>query len=116
VVLIDNQTSWKVPKKRIKKILKYLGVEKDIENIEKYQIPEEIEEKENMERIAYQAIKKFLHGTSKRLRKVSDDASVDMLIESLNYLCGLDSQEKISNSYKCEYHKRGSLLNSSSDN
>ncbi len=31
MVLIDNQTNWKVPKKRIKKILKYLGVEKDIE-------------------------------------------------------------------------------------
>ena len=31
MVLIDNQTSWKVPKKRIKKILKYLGVAKDIE-------------------------------------------------------------------------------------
>ena len=76
----------------------------------------EIEEKENIERIAYQAIKKFLHGTSKRLRKVSDDASVDMLIESLNYLCGLDSQEKISNSYKCEYHKRDKLLDSGSNN
>jgi len=68
------------------------------------------EQRENVERIAYQSIKKFLHGTSKKLKKVSNDPSADVIIESINYLLSFnDSKEEkeLRNSYKCDHSMSG---------
>jgi len=66
------------------------------------------ENRDAFERVAEQSIKKFLHGVSKRVRNISNDSSSDMIIESLNYLCDFEREDKkVRNSYKCE-HSMGS--------
>ncbi len=69
-------------------------------------------EKENIEKIAHQSIKRFLHGMSKNLKIVSNDASADMLIESINYLFDFEDKNKkrIRNTYQCDYQNRGDTL------
>ncbi len=63
------------------------------------------ESRQSVEKIAQQSIKKFLHGMSKNLKKVSHDSSADMIIESVNYLFNFkeDKKKEVRNSYKCEY-------------
>jgi glutamyl-tRNA reductase len=58
---------------------------------------------EKVERIAQKSLKKFLHGMSKKMKKVSNDSSVDMMIETLNYLFDFQEVKKTRNSYKCDH-------------
>jgi glutamyl-tRNA reductase len=59
-------------------------------------------EQEKIERIARKSVKKFLHGMSKKMKKLSNDSSVDMMIESINYLFDFQKVET-RNSYKCDH-------------
>jgi glutamyl-tRNA reductase len=69
--------------------------------------------RESVEKIAQQSIKKLLHGMSKNLKKVSNDSSADMIIESINYLFSFKEGEKkeVRNSYKCDYAVSNSKTN-----
>jgi len=69
--------------------------------IEKGHISKEV--RENVEKIAEQSVKKLLHGMSKNLKKVANDPSADMIIESINYLFNLGEKKEVRNSYKCDY-------------
>jgi glutamyl-tRNA reductase len=71
--------------------------------IKKGFISQELES--NVEKIAMQSLKKFLHGMSKKLKKISNEPSSDTVIESINYLFDLQNSDniKLKNVYKCEY-------------
>ena len=72
-------------------------------SIKKGFVPKELEK--NVEKVAMQSLKKFLHGMSKKLKKISNEPSSDVVIESINYLFDLQNQKttKLKNVYKCEY-------------
>ena len=51
-----------------------------------------------------QAMKRFLHPISKKMRAVSDKATADTVLESLKYLLDIEDEIKM-NRYKCEHTK-----------
>jgi glutamyl-tRNA reductase len=63
--------------------------------IKKGFISQELES--NVEKIAMQSLKKFLHGMSKKLKKISNEPSSDTVIESINYLFDLQNSDNIKN-------------------
>ena len=70
--------------------------------ISKKFVPAEYEQE--MQKMLDQAMKRFLHPISKKMRAVSDKATSDTILESLKYLLDIEDEITI-NKYKCEHTK-----------
>lgn len=71
--------------------------------IQKGYLPKE--QKDEVEKILHQAFNTFLHKPTCNLKKVAEDPEFDTIVQSFQYLFGINEQQKKQmNMYKCEYH------------
>ncbi len=68
------------------------------------------EHKDEVEKILHQAFNTFLHKPTCNLKKVAEDPEFDTIVQSFQYLFGInEGQKKQMNMYKCEYHMEKGL-------
>ncbi len=94
--------------KRMRDVAKRCA-QKELERaIKKNYLPKE--HKDEVEKILHQAFNCFLHRPTANLKKVADDPEFDTIVQSFQYLFGINEDEprKI-NMYKCEYHLEGGV-------
>ncbi len=87
------------------------SAQKELERaVKKGYLPKE--HKDEVEKILHQAFNTFLHKPTCNLKKVAEDPEFDTIVQSFQYLFGInEDQKKKMNMYKCEYHMEKGLNN-----
>jgi len=96
--------------KRMREMAKR-SAQKELERaIKKGYLPKE--QKDEVEKILHQAFNTFLHKPTCNLKKVAEDPEFDTIVQSFQYLFGINEKQKKSmNMYKCEYHMEKGPVN-----
>lgn len=96
--------------KTIRALAKDSALKELQKGIAKGYLPKDYEK--NIEKTLHNAFNTFLHGLTMNLKSVSNTPKGDSVVESLRFLLDLESEDKMLESYKCEYAQDKALSQS----
>ena len=94
--------------KTIRALAKDAALKELNKGILKGYLPKEYEK--NIEKTLHNAFNAFLHDLTINLKAVANTSKADSIVESLQFLFKQETQERMLESYKCEYAQDKTLL------